>query len=977
MLKFINSRVLRGIAISSMCLPTTTLPPLWQVIGPNQELLISTPFGDTQPFILPADGDYTIVIDGYPHATDNTDYAFRLKPTILAGPFTIDLENRGGVSYGYDSVFSQLTSIIDELGHQTLFEVDPLNGNTLSSRRVVGAMDTDASGDDLVTLYSYTPSGLLASMIDPLGRVITYAYDDRDRLVTMVAAVGTDDEATTRFEYDDAGNQTAVIDANGNRTEFQYDSMNRVTVIAEADPDGDGPLPQPTTTFSYDLAGNLLTSTDAENSTVTYVYDERDQLVSVVDALDQVTQYVYDPVGNLRETKDPLGNTTVNSYDGRNRLVRSGDPDGGVTRYGYDTDNNLVSLIDPVGNETQFVYDARDRMTEEIDPLGNSTFYAYDAANNLIGKTDRNERITTFAYDDLDRLVGETWIDPDGTTIVNTINYAYDKVSSLLAVSDEYSHLTYTYDSLNRVKTVDNAGTPDAPNVVLTYTYDAFGNVLSVSDVINSVAGAVTGYEYDRLNRATTIRQSGNEVSEKVVDFVFNEIGQYDQILRYSDFERANLVVETDYGYDEINRLVDLDHTNASDEVLAFFDYVYDDASRIAQITDINGVTDFSYDDRSQLTGADRSDTDTRVDETYQYDANGNRISSHLHGNGYVTGPGNRLLSDGTHDYEYDDEGNMVRLTNIETGEYRVFKWDHRNRMLSVTDWNADGDEINTARFTHDGINRRIRRSIDTDGAGPLPASKLDFAYDGIDVILDLSTTGVILDRYLHGLGVDQLLAVSNTSSSEFALNDHLGSIVGSLDVVSGITDHVYYDSFGGSDDVITRFGFTGRESEFRLELQYNRGRYYDPNIGVFISDDPIGFAGNDSNLSRYVGNDPINNTDPTGESLSKVITQFLVGLALLQSQTPPPDSATPQTPRIETPDGYTEDQKRRDKLNRDMKSQNNKPGGNSKPKEPTLKDKFNKKSGVGGTGSSLIVVPPNLMFEFDRILGCNPNDPV
>ncbi|WP_419580845.1 dockerin type I domain-containing protein [Stieleria magnilauensis] len=326
-------------------------------------------------------------------------------PSVKIGPQVFTAASLEGALFEYDQVFSQLTRSVDELGRQTLFLVDPATGNQTEMRVVVGAVDETEDGDDLITRYTYTGSGLLETMTDALGRVMRYEYDARDRLSRVVAAEDTVDEAISRYEYDDAGNQTAVIDPRGNRTEYQYDAMNRVTVITEADPDGDGPLLSPVTTFDYDLAGNLLSTTDATGSSVTYVYDERDQVVSTTDDLDQQTRYSYDPVGNLREVIDPLGNTTLNSYDGRNRLERSVDPDGGVTLYEYDTDNNLVALTDPVGNRTQFVYDARNRMTEEIDPLGNSTFYVYDAVDNLIEETDRNDRITTFAYDELDRLV--------------------------------------------------------------------------------------------------------------------------------------------------------------------------------------------------------------------------------------------------------------------------------------------------------------------------------------------------------------------------------------------------------------------------------------------------------------------------------------------------------------------------------------------------------------------------------------------
>ncbi|MEO1496632.1 MAG: RHS repeat-associated core domain-containing protein [Planctomycetota bacterium] len=782
-------------------------------------------------------------------------------------------------SFTYDATFNQLTSFTDELGRQTLYDIDATTGNRLSMRRVVGEIDdaVNQETNDLVTSYTYTTLGLVDTMTDPLGRVTDYDYDTSGRLTRVTLAVGTADEAFQAFEYDAVGNQTAVVDENGNRTEFAYDAVNRLTLITEPDPDGAGPLTAPVTSFTYDTRGNLLTTTDARGNVTTNEYDPMSRLARTIDADDEATTFAYDEAGNLAGVTDPLGFTTQNVYDGRNRLIETTDPEGGVTRFAYDTDDNLVSVVDPVGNETRFRYDARDRLVQETDPLGEVTSYTYDATDNLIGKTDRNGRATAFAYDEIDRLVAETWLDTDGATPLNTIDYAYDEAGNLLSVVDAYSALAFTYDARDRVDTVDNDGTPNTPRVVLDYGYDGVGNVTSVADTIDGVAGATTGYAYDALNRTTTIQQSGADVSDKLVDFVYNELGQFDEIARYSDLGRNNTVAVSDYEYDELNRLTDLDHTNAADEVLAFYDFEYDPSSRITRITDIDGVTDYTYDDRSQLTGADRDAADLRGDESYAYDANGNRTDSHLHGGDYATGAGNRLLSDGAYNYEYDAEGNTTRRTEIATGEYREFEWDHRNRLVSVTDFSAGGVITQAVEYAYDVFDRRIEKTVDADGAGPGGEVSTLFVYDREDVLLDFvdldgsaSTEAPALDqRYLHGPGIDQVLAQQGDQAL-WLLADHLGTI---RDVVSGpgvVLNHITYDSFGQvlaltNTAFGTRYLFTGREYDFEVDLQYSRARYYDASSGRFISEDPLRFGSSDPNLFRYTHNSPLLLLDPYG----------------------------------------------------------------------------------------------------------------
>src|SRR5690606_37137449 len=105
-------------------------------------------------------------------------------------------------------------------------------------------------------------------------------------------------------------------------------------------------------------------------------------------------------------------------------------------------------------------------------------------------------------------------------------------------------------------------------------------------------------------------------------------------------------------------------------------------------------------------------------------------------------------------------------------------------------------------------------------------------------------------------------------------LTDHLGSVRDIVNGVGVVIDTITYDSFGnvvaeanaaGGD----RFKFTGREWDAEAGLYYYRARFYDPTLGRFISQDPIGFLAGDANLYRYVGNSPLTFIDPLGLAAS------------------------------------------------------------------------------------------------------------
>ncbi|TAG67879.1 MAG: hypothetical protein EAZ25_05665 [Oscillatoriales cyanobacterium] len=806
-----------------------------------------------------SDGDLDMIL-----SSDYRGIAVSLNNTVLN-------QQGGGTgkrSYTYDPVFNQVASETDELGRQTLYEIDPITGNRKKVTKVVGAV---GGSDDVVTSYTYTNKNLIDIETDPNGRVTDYDYNPQDQLVKITVAKGTVDEAVQQFEYDAAGNQKAVIDENGIRTEYEYDAMNllKKTTFAKGTPD------EATQQFEYDGDGNQTAVIDEKGNRSESEYNIMNQLVKVTapdpdgsgPLSSPVTSYEYDKNGNQVLMVDPLGRRTEYRYDGRNRLVETVNPDGTVEKMRYDSDNNLTSVIDPINNRTNFVYDARSRLIRKVDPLSKITRYDYNSADELIQQTDRNNRVTQFKYDELSRLKTETWVGTD-----QIVNYNYDKADNPTSVKDKFSTLTMTYDSRNRPKTVDNTGTLNAPQVVLNYTYDKVGNVDLMTDTINGQLAGTNDYTYDARSRMTRINQSGTGVSNKQVDFTYNKIGQFSSINRYADSNGTQLVAGSNYTYDSLNRLTNLTHRNSANSTVSSFGFQYDQSSLITQIADVDGKTNYLYDKRNQLTAADHTNTNN-PDESYSYDGNGNRTSSRT-SSSYQTGVNNRLQSDGTYNYGYDDEGNLIRRQEISNGKVRDYQWDYRNRLVGVVDKNASNVETQRVQFAYDVLGRRIAKNVN--------GVVTSFVYNGDNVLLDfVDADGVgsgqpVLDkRYLHGAGVDQVLAQEGSNGNvTWQLTDHLGTVRDLVNNSGSVVNHLTYDSFGRvvaetNSAVDSRYLFTGREFDEEVGLSYYRARYYDGFSGRFIGEDPISFAGGDKNLYRYVGNSPLNATDPTGLQLS------------------------------------------------------------------------------------------------------------
>ena len=472
---------------------------------------------------------------------------------------------------------------------------------------------------------------------------------------------------------------------------------------------------------------------------------------------------------------------------------------------------------------------------------------------------------------------------------IRTITFDYDAASQLKEVSDQDSTYKYTYDNGGRLISVDNAGTPGVPNVVLDYTYDDVNNLLDVTETIDGEASGIESFVYDDLNRVIQTTQTGTGVTDKRVDFEYDNAYRMTEVTRYSDLAGTIEVATSDYDYDIANRLTELTHKKG-DHIIAEYDWSYDAVNRLIGLESVDGSSSFSYDELDQLTDAEYS---FQEDENYSYDENGNRTNS-----GYETEADNQLSSDGTYNYEYDGEGNLIKRTEIATGEVMELSWDYRNRLTGVEVKDSNDAVIESVEYVYDAFDRRLGKIVDADGDGSESAVAERFVYDGHHIALVFDEDGDLVNRYLHGPGIDQVLAQEDGLGEVlWGLTDNQGSVRDVVDDSGEVVNHIVYDGFGGvvseTDSTVEfRFGYTGRELDEETGWYYYRARYYDPGVGRFVSEDPIGFAGRDVNLYGYVGNNPLNFTDPSGRIPLSTALSAAAALALADGPLPVGDLA-------------------------------------------------------------------------------------
>jgi RHS repeat-associated protein len=792
----------------------------------------------------------------------------------------------------YDAV-GNVRSVTDPRGTITSFVYDALNRQTT----IIAASGTPIAA---TTINAYDPVGNLRSVTDPNGNVTSYAYDALNRQTAMIAAYGTPIAATTATTYDALDNVIKVTNPRGYATQYAYDPLNRLTTITNA--------LSGTTTLGYDPVGNVLRSTDANGHATQYsydplnrqisqtdpvgnvtstTYDANNNVASTIDALGYATQYGYDALNRQITAKDPAGNVTTTAYDPANNVTSVTDPLshvtqygydplnrqvtmtnalGGVTTTGYDANNNVTSLIDPVGNQTQFAYDALNRLTQQTDPLNHSATFAYDAGGRMTSSTDRNGRQQNFQYDALNRQTTVTWLSAAGVT-TDTRVYAFDANNNLTGASNAVGTYTMAYDALDRMSSQQ-----DPHGLVLTFSYDAVGNQTLAQDSF----GGVTTSLYDADNRLISRQFGGSGQTPLRIDLGYTARSQLAWEKRYSDLAASQKIGATSYLYDVDMRLSNQQQLSGSGTVLANFTYTYDQASRLSTETDNGVTTSYTYDAVNQLTS-----DGTR---NYSYDLSGNRT-----GGSNNTGSANQLTTDGAWNFTYDNEGNLTKAVRISDGLTWTYSYDNENHLTGAQQRATDGGTLlQQATYVFDALDNRSEKDLWTSGttattrfgydtSGSALASPLSSAGrgDGGEGTLwaDLSGSNALQTRYLHGDAVDQLFARitgGTGGTAAWYLTDRQGSVRNLTDNSGNLQDTITYDPFGNvlsesNSSAGDRFKYTGRELDSETGLQYNRARVYDAVHGRWLSQDPLGFSAGDTNLYRYVGNQPTGATDPSG----------------------------------------------------------------------------------------------------------------
>jgi RHS repeat-associated protein len=308
--------------------------------------------------------------------------------------------------------------------------------------------------------------------------------------------------------------------------------------------------------------------------------------------------------------------------------------------------------------------------------------------------------------------------------------------------------------------------------------------------------------------------------------------------------------------------------------------YHYDQTGRIDQVVAPNNPINFAYDTLGRLSSrtvqtcafvfyAIPSDTlsgpygncgqGTSVLETFTYDAMGNRTDL-----GGAPTTGNRYVTFNGASYSYDNDGNVIQ--KIKSGSYnRQYHWNTIDQLDTAI---KDGGYPTSFDYNAFGKPVRIK---DGDASGGHVAKYL--LWDGDALVAAFLGNGQRDVDYVYLPGtIDHPFASTVGATTPTAIRyqeeDELNNVVGT-DQAGAVSQSDSYDAWGtvtstSSDSHLFWKGLFWNSDS--TGLYFMRNRWYDPEGGRFVNEDPAGFAGG-INLYAFGGNDPINGFDPSGLS--------------------------------------------------------------------------------------------------------------
>lgn len=818
-------------------------------------------------------------------------------------------------SYAYNDL-GNLTRYEDPAGRVTDYDYD---ANTASDGYLIDLVEIRQGGDTIAQFQNYI-NHQPQTVIDAAGNTTSLTYHANGQLNTSVNALS---QTITRQYYPD-GNLEFIEPPTGGtsaRVSFTWEDGMPKT-ISSPGPEGVNYV----LTHTFDDLDRLEKIEYPDNSTeeiyynrldpqwvkdrkdrwTQYFYNSRRQLVLVQDPLFQFTEYGWCSCGSLKSIKDPNGNTTQWQYRLDGNVSKKIYPDLTELVYQYDATGRLETFTNVRQQVKTFAYNEDDTLAGITYSDGGtpSVAYTYDPAAKYrrlhtvtVGGTD----VTTYTYHPAGSDGALQVHEIDGPFTDDTITYGYDAIGRVLTRDINGSannRVQYQYDTLGRVDQVIN------PLGTFGYTFDT-GNYSGKLNSISIPGGMSIDYDWHDNTGDQRLAEIHNQNSTAGTFSKFNytyedngNIREWTRTLGTAGAEKLTIV------YDALDRLKEATLSDiGTSSVLDQYHYQYDpagnrDSEQVNQnlkFSTFNNLNQIDtrpdsgkilimgqLDEPADVTVATNSnpavDADVDINDVFRAYADVTDGSNTMtvtatdksgNNNQTVTNYSFTVDADTFTDPVYDDDGNM-----LEDGTGRSYVWDQESRLKRI---DYVSGEYTT--FAYNAFSQRIRKT-EYNSSGT-PTSDIAYIWCGGTQpceARDYGTQSTVLARY-YPQGEERIGGAD--AGDYYYFKDHLGSISEMVDSSENVRAQYAYDPYGKqsenlimTDPLEAQFGYTGHFNHDASGLVLTWYRAYDPELGIWLSRDPIAENGG-LNLYGYVANNPIKLIDPLG------LVTFKVGISV------------------------------------------------------------------------------------------------
>lgn len=718
------------------------------------------------------------------------------------------------------------TQIKDSLGHSVFYEYTEF----LEPYR-----DIDEEGN--MTGYTYDVRGNVKNIVLPDGATTTYIYDDQNRLLLtghpqgntrihnysengLLLSIISEDEQVTSFDYNSYGLVERIRNNKGEYTQLFYDEdYNLIRLIV---PSG------AVTEWKYDAWGRCTEKINAEQQSHSFNYDELNRITRVFLPDDNNLKLEYNAYDEVIMAQDkahkvsfeytPLGSLKLREQNGTKVF------------FDYNTEEQLTAMINEHGEAYRFARNAKGEIIREEGFDGLMRHYKRDRAGKIVKIERPGNKFSEYEYDLSGRM--SRLEHNDGTWAI----YGYNLNGELIEATNQDNTVKIHRDKSGRIEKEEQDG------YILQSTYDALG----FRERIQSNMGANISLQHDLSGFVNQLNAEQAGTSWQA-NMQYNSLGQ--------EVERKMGGVHTSTQYDFTGR-IKIHRTISNNRIQRHKQYEWGINDKLYKINDLlnHSSVSFCYDKLDNLI---QHVTSTMQTENFFRDEVGNIFKTKEKKDRKYSA-GGKLLASKENTYAYDEEGNLIRK-ETPAGDWH-YHWAGNGMLKKVI--RPDRKEVT---FEYDALGRRTAKIFNNritrwiwDGNTPLHEwtyalhERPKTVIDGTGMLVkDKAEPVDNLITWIFDEGTFKPAAKLKDGKAYSIVNDYLGT---SCEAYDQLGEKIWECELGSSGVVnklkgekcFVPFRYQGQYEDEETGLYYNRFRYYAPEEGMYVSQDPIGLSGGD-----------------------------------------------------------------------------------------------------------------------------------